>query len=258
MDPSDPDAIADAPDIDLDVGDSPAHATIGRGKLALIVAPIVVLWLMNLAGNPFGAATIRNSGVWFDPYNELVLMGLSPANRNVALAAGPVLSGSVPFILFFLVGFIRLLAPDASFYALGYFYGERAISWLERRTGSLGKSLRWFEGVFPQFGSALVVIMPNNPVCLLAGASTMRLRWFVTLNLVGTAGRMLILYKFGDLFSTPISWLTEQLAKYRPFVFAVSIGGVIVLLITEFRKGTSGVEAITQVPEDHEPEEEPL
>lgn len=220
---------------------------IGRRKLTLIVAPIAVLWVCNLIGWIIGPN--------FVDQNPMLLMALGPSNRNVVFTAHAVQDGKYAFAAYLAVGVVRLLGPDASFYALGRIYGDRAITWMERRTASLGTSMRWLERAFAKAGPVFVLIMPNNPVCLLAGAARMRVAWFATLNVVGTVGRMFVLYWVGERLTDPIDWLLGVIRDYRPYFLAVSVGSGVLLFFSEFRKGTTEVQQLQALEDDLEPED---
>ena len=71
-------------------------------------------------------------------------------------------------------GFLRLVVADPLFYFLGLFYGDAAIRWIERKAGDGATLIIWFEKAFHKARYPIVLIAPNNPVCLLAGATGMR------------------------------------------------------------------------------------
>ncbi len=225
----------------------PAHH-IGRRRLTVIVAPIGVLWVCNLVGWIIGPQLVTEA--------PIALMALGPSNRNVVFAANAVQNGRDAFGLYFAVGFFRLLAPDASFYLLGKLYGDRAIVWMENRTKTLGESMRSLERLFGRAGHALVVIMPNNPVCLLAGAAEMPVALFAGLNVAGTVGRMFLLYWIGDKLADPISWFLQVVKDYRPYFLAVTVGSGLLLFFSEFRKGTTEVQQLAELEDELEPEED--
>src|SRR5690606_31703941 len=98
-----------------------------------------------------------------------------------------------PVALFVVVASIRLLVADPLLYLLGYWYGDSAFAWLERRSPTVGAGARKLEQYFGYASWPLVVVMPNNPVCLLAGVHRMRPAVFATLNVVGTLGRVVLI-----------------------------------------------------------------
>lgn len=121
------------------------------------------------------------------------------------------------------IGFVRLLVADPLFYLLGLFYGDAALRWIERKIGDGAASIIWFEKAFAKARYPIVLIAPNNPVCLLAGATGMPVPIFVSLNAVGTIGRLYLARLFGKAFTAPISAVTGFLDRYRWPILAVSI-----------------------------------
>ena len=122
------------------------------------------------------------------------------------------------------IGFVRLLVADPLFYLLGLFYGDAALRWIERKMGDGAASIIWFERAFKKARYPIVLIAPNNPVCLLAGATGMRVPVFLALNTVGTIGRLYLARLFGKAFTAPISAVTGFLDRYRWPILAISIG----------------------------------
>ncbi|MEO5680353.1 MAG: hypothetical protein ABIS47_11865 [Acidimicrobiales bacterium] len=121
------------------------------------------------------------------------------------------------------IGFVRLLLADPLFYLLGLFYGDAALRWIERKIGDGAASIIWFEKAFAKARYPIVLIAPNNPVCLLAGATGMPVPIFLALNAVGTVGRLYLARLFGKAFTAPISAVTGFLDRYRWPILAASI-----------------------------------
>jgi len=121
------------------------------------------------------------------------------------------------------IGFVRLVVADPLFYLLGLFYGDAAIRWIERKMGDGAASIIWFEKAFHKARYPIVLIAPNNPVCLLAGATNMPVPVFLSLNAAGTIGRLYLARLFGKAFTAPISAVTGFLDRYRWPILAVSL-----------------------------------
>jgi membrane protein DedA with SNARE-associated domain len=154
------------------------------------------------------------------------------------------------------VGTLRLLAPDPFFYLLGFFYGERAISWMEQRTASVGSMMRRLEQLFGRFGHALVFIMPNNYVCLIAGGSGMPAAVFWTLNVSGTLARITMFRWFGVAFQDQIDGVLRFISDYRPWILAVTVGIVVFGAVRELRSGTSELQQLAELEEQLEEAED--
>jgi membrane protein DedA with SNARE-associated domain len=171
--------------------------------------------------------------------NPALLLALSPSNRHLVLV-----SHQMPLILYSIIPFVRLLAPDPLFYLLGYFYGDRAITWMERRTPTFGQLMRQLERWFAKAANWLVLFVPNNPVCLLAGAARMPPVRFLALNMVGTAGRLVVMYLIGEAFQGVIEWVLGIIAQYRIWLFLLSTIVVGLTVAREWRSGTSEIQQL--------------
>ena len=103
-------------------------------------------------------------------------MCLNARNRNLAAGGQPdrrraVLPASAT---------LRLTLSDPLFYLLGYWYGDAALVWMERRSPARGASmLRAVERWFGKASYPLVFLAPNNYICLFAGAAGMPLPVFL-------------------------------------------------------------------------------
>jgi membrane protein DedA with SNARE-associated domain len=187
--------------------------------------------------------------------NPTLLILLSSVNRNLIIAAASAqgwldAGNAVPLILFAVIGTLRLLAPDPFFFALGEGYGDRAIAWMERRTPTFGELLRELEKLFAVAGWAFVLILPNTYVCLLAGAAGMRKSWFWTLNVVGTVGRVIIMFFVGRALQEWIDKVLGFVTDHRVPFLIVSCGLVGLTLAREWRAGTSEVQSLMEL--EHE------
>jgi len=215
------------------------HGPIERRHLLLIIGPIIGLVIINNIGNALAPDLINR--------NPLLLIAMSPPNRNLIAA-----SHHAPLAAYFVVGFLRLLAPDPFFYALGDNYGERVIKWMERRTPTYGLIMRQLESWFEKASWPLVLIVPNNPVSLLAGAAKMDRRIFWSLNAVGTIGRLIVMYWIGDVFQDKVELVLGWIADHRLPLLAVTVTLVGVTALREWRGGTSEIQQLIELEEELE------
>ena len=135
----------------------------------LIATPLVILTIAANVGDALAPTLVDT--------HPLLLIALNARNRNLALTTN--LLDTIPY---YTVGFVRLVISDPLFYLLGWLYGDAAVRWVERNTKTLGETLRWVEQRFGRFGVPLVFAMPNNWICLFAGASGMRPAVFIAAN----------------------------------------------------------------------------
>lgn len=206
----------------------PPAPPVRRSRLALILGPVAVLVIMTQFAD----------ALWPDLVNSspATLIALSARNRYLVLVAG-----QLDAWVYYLIGTLRLLAPDPFLFALGWFYGPTAIKWMERRTPTVGSIMRQMEKLFARWGHPLVVILPNNYVCVIAGASRMSPPLFFFLNITGTVGRLLLLAWLGDVFQGPIDSVLGWVAQYRIPLLIASISLVAIGAANEARRGRKGM-----------------
>lgn len=218
---------------------TPARPTPSRRQLWLIVGPLIGLFVAAQVGDAL-APTLVNS-------NPVLLIALNSRNRNLILAVN-----QIDPVVFFVVATLRLLVSDPLFYLLGYFYGDAAVHWMERRSSNIGQGIRKFEEYFRVAAYPLVAIAPNNLICLLAGSGGMSPIAFISLNLGGTVVRVLLIMWLGETFEQPIDWVLDFIAQYRWYLMAVSVTVVGITLLREFRQGTSEVSGLTNLAHERD------
>lgn len=184
--------------------------------------------------------------------NPLLLIALNARNRNLILV-----TNQLEALPYYLVGFVRLLLADPLFYVLGYWYGDAGIKWVEQRSSTFGGLLRTWEWMFVKAAWPLILIAPNNPICLFAGAAGMTPVVFITLNVVGTIGRLYLIRVLGETFEAPIDWLLEFIRDYRLPLTILAIAVVTGTVISDRRKGTGELEALTNLEDELGTAEQP-
>ena len=205
--------------------------------MALLLAPVAVMVVMTQIADALWPDLVTSS--------PELLIALSARSRYLVLVAGRISEWS-----YYLIGTARLIAPDPFLFALGWLYGPAAIRWMERRTPTFGQMMRAFERYFGRFGHALVLVFPNNYVCVIAGAARMSPWLFGVLNLVGTIGRLIVIAVVGDVFQAPIDWVLDLVAQYRIPLLVISIGLVLLTVANEARRGGKEIDALRDLEEE--------
>ncbi len=205
--------------------------------LKLLVAPVVFLVICSNVANVMWP-TLQED-------HPLLLIALSSINRYLILV-----SDDLGAVEYYLVGTMRLLVSDPLFFLLGYWYGDRALEWMDRKAPTYGPMLRRFQGAFGKAAWPLVVIAPNNFICLFAGAAGMRIAWFFVLNLTGTIGRLYLIRVLGDAFSSPIDTFQDFVAEYRWWFIAASAIVVAISLRNEFGGRGGEIDQLVHLDED--------
>jgi membrane protein DedA with SNARE-associated domain len=223
-------------------GRSGAGSAPSRRRLALLGVPIVILIVMNNLGT---ALTTE----WAERH-PLALIALNSQNRTLILTTNQLDAWS-----YYTVGALRLLAADPFFFLIGHWYGDTAITWLEHRTKSLGVLIRQWEGVFSKLAYPLIAFAPNNPLCLLAGATGMSVTGFFITNIAGTFARLYLIRRLGETFEAPLDDVLGFLRDNSTPLLIASIAIAAIFLFTELRGGT-GLDELEEMVEEKEREEE--
>ncbi|MEX2659886.1 MAG: hypothetical protein WD232_09320 [Acidimicrobiales bacterium] len=208
-----------------------------RRRLTFLLVPIGCLVVASNVGRALFATLATE--------HPLLLLTLDARNASVLAV-----SGSLDAVSYYVVGTLRLLLSDPLFYLLGYWYGEAALAWVDRRGGSIGKFLRDVEGFFGAAAYPLVFLMPNNYICLFAGAARMRPPVFLALNLSGTVARLALFRYVGDVFDGPRDSILGFIGDYQ---LPLTILGIVVIggqALWDRRKGTDELSALSDLEEE--------
>ncbi len=177
--------------------------------------------------------------------HPLVFIGLSASNRNLALASADLSTWS-----FYLVGFLRLMAPDPLFFLLGRWYGDAGVRWLEKRSPTYGQMVASLERGFHKARYPFVLVMPNNPVSLFAGASGMGWGAFLGTAAVGTVGRLYLIRTFSTVFEDLLGPIRDFIGDYRTPLLVVSVVAVVASITLEARAGRGQIEDLVHFDEE--------
>lgn len=216
----------------------PPSKWIVRGFIALVI----VSQSAALLGDLFIAGIVDRE--------PALLIALNPRNRNLALA-----TNQLSAVTYFSIGFARLVASDPLYYLLGFWYGERAIAWTERRSRTYGPLIRDGERFFRRASYPLIFMAPNNIICALSAATGVRIWTFIALNLSGTVARLIIIRQLGEVFSSPLESIVDFIAEYRIPLLVLSAIGVAWTIFGEFRGRGSELQALRALESDDEPDD---
>jgi membrane protein DedA with SNARE-associated domain len=211
--------------------------------LALLTIPIVGLIVLSNVG-PALAPTLVDE-------HPLLLLALNSQNRNLILTTNQLDTWS-----YYLVGTARLLVSDPLFFLLGYWYGDSALEWMERRTKSFGSTLRQWERGFRRASYPLVFLAPNQWICLFAGAAGMEVGGFFAVNLAGTIGRLYLIRRLGDAFEKPIDGILDWISDHRGPLLVGSIALTLIYAVVELRGGGPGLGELEDIAEEADAERE--
>jgi len=144
------------------------------------------------------------------------------------------------------------VASDPLFFLLGWWYGDAAVTWMEKRTRTWGKTLRAAEGWFHKAAYPLLFVAPNQYICLFAGAAGIPVAAFLAVNVSGTLVRLYLVRRFGDAFEGPIDDLVAWIGDHRVPLLVVTVGVVLLSLALEAKKGETEVTALAHLDDELE------
>lgn len=217
--------------------DAPARKRPSRRAVTLVTVPLVAMVIAGYIGDALAPTLVDTHPAW--------LIALNARNRNLALVTNHLDAGT-----YYGIGIVRLLLSDPLFFLLGYWYGDAAVAWMERRTKTWGQMLRQIEAWFGKAAYPLVFIAPNNPICLFAGAAGMPLRAFFAVNLAGTVFRLWLVRRFGEAFEGPLDDVVGWIGDNRGILLVVSIGLVFMSIALEAKGGETEISALAHIDEE--------
>jgi membrane protein DedA with SNARE-associated domain len=217
--------------------DAPARTRPSRRAVTLVTVPLVAVVIAGYIGDGFAPTLVDSHPAW--------LIALNARSRNLALA-----TNYLDPWTYYGIGIVRLLISDPLFFLLGYWYGDAAVAWMERRTKTWGQMLRQIEGWFGKAAYPIVFIAPNNFICLFAGAAGMPVRAFLLVNVAGTVFRLWLVRRFGEAFEGPLDDFVGWIGDNRGILLVVSLGLVLLSIALEAKRGETEVSALAHLDEE--------
>ena len=223
----------------LSSGEDTARRPPSKRVRNLMIGALITLTLLGWAGDLLLGTLIDT--------HPLLFIAMNARSRNLVLASPALDAWS-----YYAVGFTRLVVSDPLFFLLGRWYGDAAVTWMERKSPTYGGMVRSAERWFGKAAYPLVAFAPNNFICLFAGASNMNPIGFIVCNVVGTIIRLIVLRAAGDIFSDPIDSITDFIADNRILITAVSAVVLIATIWNDRRHGGTEVEDLAHFDEEIE------
>ena len=208
-----------------------------RRTLALIVGPILAVVVVGTLGNMFHPQLLKDHPLW--------LVAMEPRNRFLLLVAA-----KVDFVPFLVVATMRRLISDPLFFLLGALYGDAGVRWAERRLGDNVGIVKTIERGFSKAAPIMVFLFPGAIVCVLAGATGMRLVTFLLLNLAGTVAAVSVLYRFAEVFDGPLGAVNRFYGNNSKVLTIVSVVVTVLWLWSQRRRGKSEFRSISDIEKE--------
>ena len=226
-----------------DQSETPTRRRPSRRAITLVSIPLIFLVIISYVGDAMAPSLVDR--------HPALLIALNARTRNLALV-----TNELDPWTYYGIGFVRLVISDPLFFLLGYWYGDAAVEWMERRTRTWGQMLRQVERWFSKAAYPIVFVAPNNYICLFAGASGMSLRAFVILNVTGSMFRLWLVRVFGRAFEAPIDAVVDWIGDNRTILLVVTVGLVLLSIALEARSGETEVGSLARLDDELEEADE--
>lgn len=221
------------------------HRRPSNRVVALVAVPLIALTVLGYAGEALFPALAGTQEGAEDAQRPLVLIMLTPSLRNFGL-----MSTSLDPWSYFGLGVPRVLLTDPLYYLLGFWYGDAAIKWMERRTRTMGTSLRQVEQSFAKYAYPILFALPYVFTNLLAGAARLRLWKVLLVRAAGITTRIALVRWLGWQFDGVLENILGWIGEHRGPLLVVTVGLVLLTIIMELRRGETKVGALTHLEED--------
>jgi membrane protein DedA with SNARE-associated domain len=205
-----------------------------RRTFLLLVVPIIAVLVLGTTANALTSPLLKS--------HPLLLVAGEARNRNLLLTAN--LIDTVPFVV---VGVLRRMLTDPLFFLLGHYYGDRAVIWIQRRLGGAEWLARITQDGFRRFSGLMVFLFPGALVCVLAGASRMKVRTFLVLNFTGTVAIVIVLRLFAHTIEGPIEAVQRFNDRNFKWLTAIGIAGVVGYVLLQRKQRSPEYESISEI-----------
>lgn len=224
---------------EADQGPRIRHPRDDKLALTLITIPIVITSVMATVGSALLPTLLVHS-----PISLIALNG----RTEYLLLVSPRVS-LAPFVA---VGTVRWLGSSIFFYLLGHRYGPAVVRWAETKVG--GRLVHWSEGLVQKGGWLVVLLWPNAPVSVVAGAGGMAVGVYVLVAAIGTVARMVLIHALGHAFTDPIHEVTSFVIRFQWPLTALTVIVVGIAVWRHRRSGTSHLETSEEIEAEIEAE----
>jgi membrane protein DedA with SNARE-associated domain len=159
-------------------------------------------------------------------------MALNPKYRYMVVAAP-----DIDPVQFFLIGLGRLLLSDPVYFALGWFFGDRAIKFFSDALGE--PTVDSTRRMFLRAATVMALFAAGPIICVLAGTAKMKPKRFFTLNIIGTAIIVMALKMFSEALEGPIRSFLRFNDRYNKWLILITVVTTVVMFLRVGRKQLS-------------------
>ncbi len=214
-----------------------------RVRIAVLAVPMVALTISLYVGNALAPTLAYDAPV--------LLLALSPKLRWLLLV-----SVRVDPLWFFLIPFLRGALVLTVYFLLGRWYGDRALRWLESRTGNAMRPVLWIERNFHRARVPITFLFPGNLAAMLAGADKMPPLLFFGVALASIELRVWAVRALANTFRGTLLGVLEWVGDNQIWLTVISVGGVMGWAMWSNRHGITQGETVEELIHDFDPDDD--
>jgi hypothetical protein len=122
---------------------------------------------------------------------------------------------------------------------------------MEHKVGKSGAApVLWMERMFKKAAWPMIALLPNNWICLFAGATGIAWAPFLIVNIGGTIVRVALVRMLGDAFADPILSFTGWISDNRVWLTGVTFALVLVSIWFSQRGERGAIESPAEMAEE--------
>lgn len=190
------------------------------------LGPALVVFIVGL--NVLGFITNASAPKLLKEH-PLTLMTLNPRYRYLVVAAPRV--DAIPF---YVIGVLRLLFSDPAYFALGWFFGDRAIKYFNDAIGET--AVESTRRLFLKASTVMALFAAGPIICVLAGAARIRPKRFFSLDLLGTMIIVALLRLFSKSMEGVITSFLRFNDKNYKWLMIITIATTLIVVARVGRK----------------------
>lgn len=207
--------------------------------ITLTIAPIVLMTIAANIASFFFPALVAD--------HPLTLIAFDARARNLILV-----SAKVGLVAWFSVALIRRTFFHPLYFLIGRWYGESAIKWIARKSPDIGSLVLQIERWFPRWGVPIVAVYSHPLVCVIAGASRMKMWTFIACNVIGNIIELAIIWQISKWVETPVDSVTGFFERYTLPLTILSIAFFAFVFLRKEKEGSSPIQSIDDIESELE------
>lgn len=210
-----------------------------RRRITILAIPMVAFTISVYVGNALAPTLLKQA--------PLLLLFLSPKMRWLLLA-----SPRIDTVWFFAVPLLRSTAVLTTYYTLGRWFGDRALRWLEARSGQASRPVLWIERKFHSARVPVTFLLPGPVPAMLAGADRMPAPLFFGTALGSIGLRLVAIRALAEALREPLLKILDWIGDYQWYLTLASIVGVVAWASWSNRKHLGPDESVEEIIEEFE------